>query len=300
MEAEGPEDFGEEIRREREQREVTLEQLANVTRVSVRQLEALEAGRFSQLPAKVFARGFVRAVALHLGLDVEKTAAAFSHVYDNWQKAELAARGAAHSRMRVFSPSSAPRRSLSYRTTIAGWGLALVLGLITLGYAIWKSKNMKAPDISGPADGRVAVPASGPQSLNLPPAIAADSTALAPEPAPPVAPATPLDQKVPVLPVASPGPAAVGEAQLTLTLTFSKDCWTEVMVDGKVEVAELCRGGTVREFRGGQKFTLTLGNAGGVAVAVDGKVLSALGTEGQVVRNVVIDRGTILALRANG
>ncbi|MBK9966281.1 MAG: helix-turn-helix domain-containing protein [Holophagales bacterium] len=64
---ETPQEFGEELRRERELREVTREQLAEVTKVSVRQIEALEAGRFELLPARVFARGFVLAVARHLG-----------------------------------------------------------------------------------------------------------------------------------------------------------------------------------------------------------------------------------------
>ena len=81
---ETPQEFGEEIRRERELREVSLKQLAAVTKVSVRHLEALESGRFDQLPAPVFSRGFLRACASHLGLDGDRLATAFTHTYEEW------------------------------------------------------------------------------------------------------------------------------------------------------------------------------------------------------------------------
>ncbi len=56
---------------------LSLEEISETTRVRVRHLEALEAGRFDQLPSRPFTIGYVRAYAKALGLDADATAARF-------------------------------------------------------------------------------------------------------------------------------------------------------------------------------------------------------------------------------
>lgn len=63
--------FGERLKRERELREVSLEEVAKATRISERFLHALENEDWSKLPGGVFGRGFVRTTARYLGLDEE-------------------------------------------------------------------------------------------------------------------------------------------------------------------------------------------------------------------------------------
>ncbi|MGB8325047.1 MAG: helix-turn-helix transcriptional regulator [Candidatus Acidiferrum sp.] len=63
--------FGERLKRERELREVTLEEITAHTRIGPRFLEALENEDWDKLPGGVFNRGFVRSVARYLGLDEE-------------------------------------------------------------------------------------------------------------------------------------------------------------------------------------------------------------------------------------
>lgn len=274
---ETPQEFGEELRRERELREVTREQLAEVTKVSVRQIEALETGRFELLPAKVFARGFVLAVARHLGLDAERTASAFNHVHEGWS----AERSRASASSNDSSPSqrirlSRPRKNVSLNTTALGIAVALVLALLTGVAAVLKGRSA-APE--GPV-ARNEAPSEAtpvPDALRLPPAIAADVV--------PVASEQPLVGPAAARPAPAAAPSGAGR---TLTLTFSEDCWTEVKVDGRPVAAELFRKGTKRRFEGGHTFELTLGNAGGVEVAVDGAAIGAVGQLGQVVKNFVI------------
>src|SRR5438093_12473011 len=59
--------LGSYLRALREARQGSLEEMARSTRVSVHQLEALESGRFSELPAPVFVKGFIRAYCHFLG-----------------------------------------------------------------------------------------------------------------------------------------------------------------------------------------------------------------------------------------
>lgn len=63
--------FGERLKRERELREVKLEEISNATRISLRFLAALENEDWSKLPGGVFGRGFVRTIARYLGLNEE-------------------------------------------------------------------------------------------------------------------------------------------------------------------------------------------------------------------------------------
>jgi cytoskeleton protein RodZ len=61
--------FGDELRIERERRKVTLETICAVTKVSIRHLEALEDGKYSELPGGVFRKGIVRSYLGAVGLD---------------------------------------------------------------------------------------------------------------------------------------------------------------------------------------------------------------------------------------
>lgn len=69
--------FGEQIKRERELRKISLEDIAEATKISARYLRALERNDFSELPGGVFARGYVRAYAQFVGLDEEATVEAY-------------------------------------------------------------------------------------------------------------------------------------------------------------------------------------------------------------------------------
>src|SRR5712691_11667423 len=64
--------FGEELRREREIRGISLKEIADATKISKRFLEAIERNDHRTLPAPVFTRGFVREYARYLGLNAEE------------------------------------------------------------------------------------------------------------------------------------------------------------------------------------------------------------------------------------
>lgn len=66
-------DFGNKMKRLREERGVTLRQIADATKISVGALEALERNDISRLPGGIFSRAFVRSYAIEVGLDPEQT-----------------------------------------------------------------------------------------------------------------------------------------------------------------------------------------------------------------------------------
>src|SRR5579863_4298434 len=70
--------FGEHLKREREMRGVSLEEISAATRISVRFLEALENEQWERLPGGIFNRGFIRSVARFLGIDEDGLVAEYA------------------------------------------------------------------------------------------------------------------------------------------------------------------------------------------------------------------------------
>ena len=64
--------FGQELRRERETRGISLEAIAFETKISGRNLFSLEEGQFDALPGGVLSKGIVRGYARVVGLDEEE------------------------------------------------------------------------------------------------------------------------------------------------------------------------------------------------------------------------------------
>lgn len=64
--------FGDKFRKEREKKGISLDDVAQVTKIGTRMLQAIEEEHFDQLPGGIFNKGFIRAYARHLGLNEEE------------------------------------------------------------------------------------------------------------------------------------------------------------------------------------------------------------------------------------
>ncbi len=65
-------EFGDKFRKAREKKELSYDDVSNVTKIGSRMLQAIEEEHFDQLPGGVFNKGFIRAYAKHLGLNDEE------------------------------------------------------------------------------------------------------------------------------------------------------------------------------------------------------------------------------------
>jgi transcriptional regulator with XRE-family HTH domain len=75
--------FGENLRRERELRGVSLREMADATKIGLRFLQAIEQDRLDILPGGMFPRAFVRQYANYLGLEPDKLAADFAYYHND-------------------------------------------------------------------------------------------------------------------------------------------------------------------------------------------------------------------------
>jgi hypothetical protein len=104
------------------------------------------------------------------------------------------------------------------------------------------------------------------------------------------------DNAAPLAPVASeplpglPVGGGMGEGPLTLDLEATELSWVVVQVDGAASQEALLRPGERARWKGSDKFTLTLGNAGGVRVELNGKTQGPFGPSGKVARDIVIKK----------
>lgn len=113
--------IGAYLKRERELRQVSLEELVQSTRVPLKMLQHIESDRFDELPGDVFARGFVRSYARALGLDAADVLAKFD------RKIDLTAPPP------PLSTVEAPERNRSFGIAIA---LVILVLLFTLALSI--------------------------------------------------------------------------------------------------------------------------------------------------------------------
>ncbi|MCL8208045.1 MAG: helix-turn-helix domain-containing protein [Actinomycetia bacterium] len=262
----GNTDIGAVLRARREALGLSLEDVQAATHIRTGYLEALEQNRWDHLPAEVYALGFLRTYARHLGLDAEDLVRA-------WRAARQAAAPApAAEPPRAPEPPAAvrvPRRSrpAAARTGAPrpwAWGAVVVVLLAVLVGVVAALRGHRAP---------------------TPPRVAS-GTPSAPRPAAPRPASAPPRSSGPVVRRVDDTPQLlayqVTPGPVRLTLTFSAPCWVEVWVDG---VTDNPAGHTYGPGDSlnltGRSLRLLLGNPGGAAAVLNGRTLGVLGSPGQ-------------------
>jgi cytoskeleton protein RodZ len=244
--------FGENLRREREMRGVSLEEISDATKISVRMLHALEADQFDKLPGGIFTRSFLRAYAKYLGLDEETVMAEFQLVAPaSAQQADLGR----------ISQQRPPKPAAKSRAAI----VALLVALLMLsgGYALYHYGDWPQRMLSH-------------RAREVPRAVV---------PAPAAAPARQADAGTPAEP--STGAAATtegvsdAEKGLVLQVAATEPSWVAVEIDGKPAAQRTMEPNEIQTFRAKASFDLITGNAEGIILTLNGKTLDPLGHRGE-------------------
>lgn len=100
--------FGENLRRERDLRGVSLLEISQATKIGARMLDAIETERFERLPGGVFNSAFVRQYARYLGLDEDKIVTEFLTAFGNCKEQETQQRDAASAALRQMVTTEPP------------------------------------------------------------------------------------------------------------------------------------------------------------------------------------------------
>lgn len=120
-------DFGTRMKHAREERGVSLRQIADTTKISVGFLEALERNDIGRLPGGIFSRSFVRSYAMEIGVDPEQAVRDFIVQFPD----DSVTAGSPHVAQRDYE-AEITTRGRSSVTIIAVVAVSLVIGVILL------------------------------------------------------------------------------------------------------------------------------------------------------------------------
>jgi cytoskeleton protein RodZ len=293
------ESFGPWLRRQREMREIDLREIADSSKISLRYLQAFEENRFDELPADVFAKGFLRHYARFVGIDQEEAVNFFAQA-----RKEANLRQEEDEVTRVVrirsSKSSSSRRSANRRFVLVILTAAGLLLFVIWQLSEWQQRQAIAegeapaslPADTQPADGGTDGAQAEPAPADPTSEPAAIDPATGQPPAPPAGPAQP-----PVDPVAGPPPTgipagapatpppaapAVDPAQvpqqqvdagdlIRVALDFQGQCWVEAVVDGKRQQSATRAQGESVVFSGNELIEIKLGDYRAVSLEVNGR-----------------------------
>ena len=271
--------LGGYLRSLREAKGGSLEDMARSTRVGIRHLEALEEERLADLPSPVFVRGFIRAYCSFLRESPEPALGRYQELAGTREAA------------RAASAPAGSRSTWAGSSVVVGLVLLLVLGvgLILVNLSVKKSRGTSVATVKTESPAPSTSPAPAPVSPPAPPPAAAPAP---PAPAPavatePVRPAPPPINSAPAPPPAArptSGAAVTGGQRLVIRAV--EPTWVRVQTDEGRIAEELLPAGASREWAAERRFLLTIGNAGGVELTLNGKALPPLGPKGTVIQRL--------------
>ena len=286
---------GAYLRNLREQQGVSLEELARATRVLYRHLEALEADDLAALPAPVFTKGFIRAYCQVLGIAPDEALA----LYDPRSKEALPAAPAP-----VPVPTPAPRVHAAageqartprgYGAVLVSFALLVILGGALFAFTVAFKSGQEAgggqrstvasaplpateaspepsPTVESPAPSPppAAKPSPGAQAGGAPPSVATPAVAASAPPVPQAAAATPA-------------------STYRLVARTTETTWMRVRTEDGRTIEETIPANEVREWVSNYPFVLSIGNAGGVTLELNGRQIPRLGASGVVITRLVL------------
>ncbi|HWL37710.1 MAG TPA: helix-turn-helix domain-containing protein [Frankiaceae bacterium] len=223
----------------------SVEDVSRATRIRGELLRRIEADDFSGCGGTVYARGHVRAIAAHLGLDAAEYVAEFDRTH---AAPEAPAAREIFEREVVAMPE---RKGPNWTAAMAvAAGVLLIVALVSLFNT--------TPDASPSAR---QVTSSSPT-----PTAAAPSQPAASETPGPIAGYVPGDG-----------------VTMRVTIAAARS-WVTVRADGKVIFQGTMNAGETKDFTAKRGMGVVLGNAGAVRLVVNGKDLGSPGRNGEVVR----------------
>ena len=269
------------LRAAREAAGLHIAALAAALKVPVRKLEALEAGRYSELPDLTFARALASSACRHLKVDP-------APILEQIPLSAIPELGGSRRAINApFQPAHdpAPINPLGWLSRPALLAaIVLLLGALVI---VFMPRVEEATEVTPAEAGSVVVPAETvepvaavePEPAQEPSPATASSTPSTESPAAgtPAAPAAPVSPTAAAAPVEAAPAVATPPAPATgslLTIAATGESWVEVTNgSGSVVIQRVLQAGDAVDFSSTPPYTVVLGRAEVAQVTVRGKPL---------------------------
>ena len=284
--------FGDKLRREREMRGISLEEISESTKIGTRSLRALEEDDFEKLPGGIFNKGFVRAYSRFLGLDEDQTVADFD--------AALKEYNLARGQVDDVPVEQEPEPVNTKAVWLIAAALVLIAAFTAAGYFLKRPATVKATQ-SQPETRHNS--ASVPEPVPVPSASARSSPANVAS----ITPGTPQPRDAKSIQsggqkltssASGESDSAVESANnktgsgaqshsdssspIRLEVFAREESWLSVSADGRDLGQQLLAAQKSRTIRAQKEVRLKLGNTGGVEISFNGKPVNIDGEPKQV------------------
>ena len=276
--------FGQEIKRERELRQISLREIAETTKVSLRYLEALENNDFEQLPGGVFNRGFVRAYAEHIGVDAEAMVNAYL-LEERGQDSPGDQPSEADAVFRAKNGAVLAGSTAQPGTPIFKWGLIALVAAGVVVAVILVYLKLSAPTV-GDLDPIVTEPKPPLEQTVLPVERPREAPGVKPSRLEPTDEATSraareaLDR--PDEPEPQPAAQPVVRAAIDAVIHVDRPTSGRLNCDNRrIEMLDGVRAGTVLELSCTSFLIVDAADAGALRLALAGQAADRLGANGQ-------------------
>lgn len=271
--------LGADLKRERELRGISLEEIAGETKIRASLLGYIEDDRFDRLPAGVFRQSFVRSYARYLGIDEDKPVREYLLAEDRLKSAG-----------QRFRAAQAPRPSLGARLKTRAGGaksaaifpsVVALLGALTIFYFVevrarTGQDSLTVPNNAGVAQlsqAQAAAPAQASRNNGKRVGVSGsgDRSDL-----------SVLGELTPELPSGTPsGARGDSVAEPMLRIKAREEAWVRVSVGESTLFSGILRSGDTRSFSLQRPLNVKLGNPLGTQLWVNDRVFGQLGEAGK-------------------
>jgi cytoskeletal protein RodZ len=259
--------FGEELRRLRLEKQVSLMDISFSTRINLKFLEAIEAGKFTVLP-QTYVRAFLREYGEAIGLGADE----ILHRYDVHREPQATPT--------PREPRQVPQPSVEATSKQSEAKVRRFPAILRKNFAFVFIVVLAAAFVMYLRD-------TGVKTQEAPPEIPFEAVVKESE-ATTYKPDTVSRTIVP--------PAVVKADSLHLEMATTDSVWISILVDSKKSLEYLFPPNKKRIWTAKDQFSITMGNAGGALFRLNGKDLGVLGRRGAVVRNVLINEARLKSL----
>lgn len=268
----------------RERCRLSVGEVANYLKLSMRQVEALEADAFDRLPSPMFIRGFARSYARLVKLDPGQVMRALDQHLPVQPAIVVPQGGTREGTMRQPPPSAIPLRTGDQPSrrlhSVAALVAAVVVGFLAFEW-LGPSRFLDMPvqavrDVASPpvVQSGVAVPLQPAAANDAAPGEAAvDPAAATPVPPSPSAPGASPSSALPApVGASSSVPSEIGSTfspgPRTVRLSFDRESWVEIRdARGRLILSQLNPPGSSQVVQGEPPLSLVVGNARSVRLA---------------------------------
>jgi cytoskeleton protein RodZ len=269
-----PTPFGERLKRERELRGVSLDEVSGATKINTKYLEALETEQWDRLPHGFFARGFIRTIARYLGMNEDSLISEYALVTKDHPTVTVWVQDLERPR-KPWKPIAVAALFVAILAA-GGWLAAKRWGHIAHTDA--KARVSLAAPMVG--DTSNALPTDSPASTNSS-SVAGDAHALdAQKPTGETSAAPPAADQSSAAMVRAANAIASTTENLELRVQAARRTRVRVTADGHLQFSGWLAAGGTRTYSARESFQLSANDSSAIFIELNGKTMPPLGTPG--------------------